>query len=62
MKRRRRRSRQRRKIPKRAKIWGGDQPEPGSTSATGGCELAGVKATKLFLLFSVSHLCAVTKA
>lgn len=35
--RRKRRSHRRRKIPKRAKIWEEDQPEPGSTSATGEC-------------------------
>lgn len=39
--RKKRRSRQRRKIPKKAKILGGDQPELGSTSATGECGLAG---------------------
>ena len=44
MKRKRRRL-QKRKIPKRAKIWGGDQPEPGNTSATGGCGLTRVKCT-----------------
>lgn len=40
-----RRSLQRRKIPKRIKTWGGDQQEPGSTSATGECGSAGVKGT-----------------
>lgn len=42
--RRKRRSLQSRKIPKRTKIWGGDQQEPGSTSATGECGAAGVHA------------------
>lgn len=37
--RRKRRSRRRRRIPKRAKTSEGDQPGPGSTSATGGCRL-----------------------
>jgi len=41
--RRKRRSRQRRKIRKRVKIWGGDQPEPGNTSATGGYWLAEIR-------------------
>lgn len=40
---RKRRSLQRRKIPKRTKIWAGDQQEPGSTSATGECGSAGVQ-------------------
>lgn len=33
----RRRNLPRKKILKRPKIWGGDQPEPENTSATGGC-------------------------
>lgn len=37
--RRKRRSLRRRRIPKRAKTSEGDQPGPGSTSATGGCRL-----------------------
>ena len=45
--RRKRRSRWRRKIPKRVKIWGGDQPETGKTSATGGCgQGGGVKGSE----------------
>lgn len=50
----RRRNQPRRKIPKRPKIWGGDQPEPGNISATGGCGLGVIEECGCVCFFTSS--------